>query len=176
MENKPAAGTTWDTLEQRNEPQKPSYGGAVGDAERYRTDDGRLHDEAPDGRGYERRAGEPTYPPGVENQFEIGRGESKSAVERYGDELGLVQTGVIDIDTRLRDFVMERLRNATSFAADRVEVVVDNGVVSLTGTIASAAARDDLEAEVSHMTGVREVRSTIRLVPPTTATTTTPKE
>lgn len=168
MENKPEIGTTWETLERRNEPPKPSYGGAVGDAERYRTDDGRLHDEAPDGRGYERRAGEPTYPPGVEKQFEIGRGEAKSTVERYGDELGLSQTGVIDIDTRLRDLVNERLRNAPALAAEGVAVAVDNGVVSLTGTIGSPAARDDLEAEVSHMTGVREVRSTIRIVPTST--------
>lgn len=76
------------------EPAAPSFGGTAGTADRYRTDDGKIHDERVGYRGWAARFAAPGYSPAVQNQFETSHPPGQSSAERDGEALGVVPTGV----------------------------------------------------------------------------------
>lgn len=69
-------------------------------------------------------------------------------------------------DVRIHADVLDELRWDTRVNETEVGVEVDNGVVTLTGTVESLAKKQAAERAAHHVSGVLDVANDIRVVPP----------
>lgn len=65
-------------------------------------------------------------------------------------------------EERIRAVVRKRLRDAADFDATAVEVAVEDGVVTLTGTVARREDKERITSIVEGVRGVEEIRNELR--------------
>jgi osmotically-inducible protein OsmY len=69
-------------------------------------------------------------------------------------------------DVRLADDISHTLQRYTQLTIfDNIGAQVDNGVVTLTGKVTMPYKKNDLERSIKRLDGVRDVRSTIEVLP-----------
>ena len=77
---------------------------------------------------------------------------------------GLGPKGYVRTDGRIRDYVCDDLMDDPWIDASAVEVAVQDGEVTLTGTVDSDDARRLAEDVAAHAGGVKRVRNALRVV------------
>lgn len=93
--------------------------------------------------------------------YETGwdRGEG----QREGPFVGRGPKGYQRSDSRIREDVSDRLTDAPDIDATDIEVNVNNGEVTLSGTVGSRQEKRRSEDVIENVTGVREVHNSLRV-------------
>ena len=126
----------------------------------------RLPDGPPSGRGFTGSDFGPPRdprrdPPGHGmHGTDMGMGER---VEERGTHFGKGPKGYQRSDARIHDDVCEAIANQGHIDATNVEVRVEDGVLTLTGTVHERRDKRGLEQIVEHTRGVHDVHNEIRL-------------
>jgi osmotically-inducible protein OsmY len=86
----------------------------------------------------------------------------------YGEDANspaVVNSNVVVNDDNLEDTIENAIESdmALAKAADDVDVDVDNGVVTLSGDVASDQIKSAVEAKVKNMVGVKQVVNNIQV-------------
>ena len=133
-------------------------------------------------RGYEERMGYPTgsygrsderigYPAGSYTRHptpnEVARRDAgESHVHRgTGPHRGKGPAGYQRSDERIRELVCESLTDDDQIDASRIEVAVQSGEVTLTGSVEDRHAKRDAEDCACSVPGVRDVQNLLRVQP-----------
>lgn len=101
--------------------------------------------------------------------FERGYGEDRAWNQREqrpsntGPHMGKGPKGYTRSDERIREEVCETLSRHGEIDASHIEVEVENGEVTLTGTVDERRTKRLIEECVEELSGVREVNNRIRL-------------
>jgi hypothetical protein len=82
---------------------------------------------------------------------------------REGPFAGRGPKGYQRADDRIREDVCDRLTDAPFLDASGIEVTVNNGEVTLSGTVPNREQKRRSEDLIEHVTGVREVNNTLRI-------------
>ena len=106
---------------------------------------------------------------------EYGRGESgRSSSARYGGEMSGVQSemhgyrgvgpmGYKRSDERVQEEINDRLTDAPHIDASSIECRVQNGEVTLTGTVPNRETKRNVEELAESISGVKEVQNNLRV-------------
>jgi osmotically-inducible protein OsmY len=99
-------------------------------------------------------------------RFDSDRAYNMGGSERFSqDERGMTShfgkgpKGYRRSDDRIREDVCEALAHSHAVDASDVDVMVKDGLVTLTGTVDSRSAKREAESCVEHLSGVEDVRN-----------------
>ena len=152
--------------------------------ERWGSDYGRPGVDRPGGGYYGSRQGSEQegsrgwsggYGSSYGSGFGPGYGQSSSYGSRYGSELGSTERwrqgnfagrgpkGYQRSDNRIIEAVCDRLADAPDVDASNIEVKVNNGEVTLGGTVDDRFDKRRAEELIENISGVREVHNNLRV-------------
>lgn len=121
----------------------------------------RIRDRDPNDRGFLERAGD-TIAQWFGDEADYGRGER--------GHRGKGPANYTRSDDRIRDDANDRLTDDWSVDASSIEVTVDNGEITLNGTVPSREQKRRAEDCVDGISGVRNVQNNLRIATETTRT------
>jgi osmotically-inducible protein OsmY len=102
----------------------------------------------------------------------LGGGYSRPYAERYGtgseagrrgEFVGRGPKGYKRSDARINEDVCDRLADAPDVDASNIEVLVNNGEVTLSGTVSGREDKRRAEDLIENVSGVREVHNNLRV-------------
>ncbi len=163
--------------------------GSLGGARRRDVEDDADRERAPHGvRGHYDTTGEREYAGGLERfehaphrsrggdarwdldegGIEFGRSRAHSPGPDQGPHGGRGPRGYQRSDERIREDVCDRLTEASDLDASEIDVTVDAGIVTLTGTVDGRVAKRRAEDLAAATRGVHDVQNRLT-IPRTTA-------
>ncbi len=114
--------------------------------------------------GGERSGGEPDWR-GVQRMYgNYDRNQVERPEQGGGKHAGKGPKGYVRSDARIREDVCDYLTAYPDVDASDIEVDVENGIVTLTGTVDDRDAKHEAQGVVEAVRGVREVRNHLRIL------------
>jgi osmotically-inducible protein OsmY len=115
---------------------------------------------------YGSNAGENTYTGNRQESYSGGAGmygQQQFGQQQHGRFSGKGPKGYQRSDERIREEICERLTQHPEIDASEIEVKVDKGEVTLTGTVEERQAKRLAEDAVENISGVRDVHNQLRV-------------
>ncbi|HEY4244339.1 MAG TPA: BON domain-containing protein [Kofleriaceae bacterium] len=104
------------------------------------------------------------FPPPYENYYDRGFGESERSY--HGPHVGKGPKGAARSDERIKELVHDQLTDHAHVDATDIEVAVQDGEVTLTGTVEDLNQKRMAEDSVFQLRGIRDVHNQLRIQRP----------